>query len=63
MQIAFRQFKGSSPTIRDDVIEYRDEDGAVWLVSQGSRVWVEIYEPWLAAGNTPLAPDTPWPVS
>ncbi|AAQ63341.1 hypothetical protein Nazgul41 [Burkholderia phage BcepNazgul] len=63
MEIAFRQFKGSSPDVRDDVVQYRDADGAVWLVPKDSSVWIDIYEPWLAAGNTPLGPDDPWPTT
>ncbi|MBP0714803.1 hypothetical protein ABXK61_15965 [Burkholderia sola] len=37
-----------------DVILYTDPDGVVWTVPRGHRIWTEIYEPWLAAGNTPL---------
>jgi hypothetical protein len=34
-------------------ILYTDPNGLVWTVPQGHRIWIEIYEPWLAAGNTP----------
>ncbi len=58
----FKQFKNMlSGEIRSDVILYRDEDNVVWTVPAGHRKWVRIYEPWLAAGNTPLGPDDPWP--
>jgi len=40
---------------RTDAIAYTDPaTGDVWTVPEGHRIWLEIYEPWLAAGNTPL---------
>ena len=35
------------------MIQYTDEQGFVYCVPEGHRIWNEIYEPWLAAGNTP----------
>lgn len=35
------------------VIKYTDPQGQVWTVPEGHRIWIEVYEPWLAAGNTP----------
>jgi hypothetical protein len=46
---------GSLDTI---AILYTDPNGVVWTVPQGHRIWIEIYEPWLAAGNTPQPPAT-----
>jgi hypothetical protein len=37
-----------------DMIKYTDPDGTITFVPINHRIWVEIYEPWLAAGNTPL---------
>lgn len=32
---------------------YTDENGSVWTVPQGHRFW-DLYQEWLATGNTPL---------
>jgi hypothetical protein len=37
-------------------IKYTDPvTGDVWFVPPGHRIWITIYLPWLAAGNTPTA--------
>ncbi|CAJ2907567.1 Uncharacterised protein [Burkholderia pseudomallei] len=55
MAISFRQVKKfMSDDIDPDTIEYTDENGIVWTVPSMHRFWIEIYEPWLAAGNAPL---------
>lgn len=47
--------------IDPNTILYKDDGGVVWTVPNTHRFWTETYEPWLAAGNTPLAPEDPWP--
>ena len=51
--IQFKQLKDLNGIVCTDVIEYTDEQGIVWSVPQTHRFWTDIYEPWLAAGNTP----------
>ncbi len=41
--------------ILQNTIKYTDPAGRVWCVPDGHRIWIEVYEPWLAAGNTPAA--------
>ncbi|WP_186275790.1 hypothetical protein [Burkholderia gladioli] len=55
MAISFKQTKDINGQVRQDMIIYTDESGQVWYVPIGHRIWREIYEPWLAAGNTPAA--------
>lgn len=54
--IQFQQLKDMAGSIRTDAIQYTDENGTVWFVPEGHRIWIEVYEPWLAAGNTPMPP-------
>ncbi len=54
MSILFQSMKDIHGATRNDIVQYTDEDGFVWSVPQGHRIWLEIYEPWLAAGNAPL---------
>lgn len=54
--IQFQQLKDMFGAVRTDAIQYTDENGTVWFVPDTHRFWIEIYQPWLAAGNTPLAP-------
>lgn len=49
----FKQLKDMLGAVMANMIEYTDENGQVWTVPQGHRIWTEIYQPWLAAGNTP----------
>lgn len=51
--IQFAKVKDISGNVRTDAIQYTDENGEVWFVPENHRIWTEIYEPWLAAGNTP----------
>ncbi|WP_175683829.1 hypothetical protein [Burkholderia cenocepacia] len=51
--IQFRQVKDMAGNVRTDAVQYTDESGVVWFVPEDHRFWTEIYEPWLAAGNTP----------
>lgn len=53
--IQFKQVPSPNGGSQQDIIAYIDENGVVWTVPKGHRIWLEIYEPWLAAGNTPLA--------
>jgi len=39
--------------VMDDQILYTDDDGVLWTVPEGNRMW-QIYVDWLAEGNTPL---------
>lgn len=62
MQIQFRQVRdGMTGQINPSLIEYFDAYGNMITVPSGHRIWIETYIPWLAAGNTPLGPDDPWP--
>ena len=62
MNINFKYIKAPDNSIRDDAILYFDADGSETFVPRNHRIWIEIFEPWLAAGNTPLGPDDPWPL-
>ncbi len=53
--IEFRAVKKIDGTPDPSAIEYTDENGGVWFVPEGHRIWTEIYLPWLAAGNTPAS--------
>lgn len=61
MELQFRYLRDISGDIMPGYIEMRDEQGQIWSVPDIHRFWIEKYEPWLAAGNTPLAPEDPWP--
>lgn len=51
--IQFRQIPAANGVPQQDIIMYIDENGVTWTVPRGHRIWLEVYEPWLAAGNTP----------
>jgi hypothetical protein len=59
--IQFKRIRDIFGEVDPDAILYRDTVGTIWNVRRGLYMWNEIYEPWLAAGNTPLGPDDPWP--
>lgn len=54
--IQFQQVKLLNGSIDPDIIKYTDPNGQVWMVARDTWQWRDIYEPWLAAGNTPLPP-------
>lgn len=53
ISIQFQQVKDTFGGVRADTVQYTDENGQVWFVPENHRIWAQIYEPWLAAGNTP----------
>lgn len=61
--IQFKQMRDIAGNTSSDHVEFRDETGQIWYVPEGHRIWTDIYEPWLATGNTPLGPDDPWPTT
>lgn len=47
--------------IADDLIEWWDPDyQVVRTIPKPHRLW-DVFQEWLAAGNTPLAPGEDWP--
>ncbi len=57
MTSPFAQFVAPTGAVDPTMVIYTDPaTGQVWTVPEGHRIWTEIYEPWLAAGNTPLPP-------
>lgn len=55
-KIQFQQIKDPlTKEVVANTILYTDADGVVWTVPQGHRFW-DLYEQWLAQGNTPLQP-------
>jgi hypothetical protein len=55
----FKQIMDMAGNIVSTHIKYTDPaTGQVWDIPEGHRLWVELYEPWLAAGNTPTPPAT-----
>ena len=52
----FRLYNDPTTGVVSDnkIILYIDHNDQIWTVPRGHRIWTEIYEPWLAAGNSPL---------
>lgn len=49
----FKQVKNPiTGEVQGDLIEYHDDSGEIWVVSEGHRFW-DLYQEWLAEGNTP----------
>jgi hypothetical protein len=43
--------------IREDLIQFNDDNGVKWNVPNVHLIWRDIYVPWLAQGNVPKDPD------
>lgn len=56
-----QMYKFQSTEIDPNYVKYYADDGSIYFIAPGTWLWNDYYLPWLAAGNTPLGPDDPWP--
>jgi hypothetical protein len=57
MSISFKQVRAIGGAVSTTTTLYTDEQGVMWFVPLGTgHRFEEIYNEWLAAGNTPESP-------